>query len=219
MVDATERRTQESRRKETSDAIIRATVDLLERLGYSNLRTKHITQEANVTWGAVQYLFGGKDDLMLSVVRHTLDKITAQIDQISFHQGSLEERCDRIIDLTWDVYDSKDYFALIEIVRGTKSVKDLHQKIVAAHQRVRSHIQHVWIQAFRDASVSEEQLILTCEHMTLMLSGLASRRRYLWPRIDTATNLTFAKRIAQSMIRGELKTAYRRMEAMTAHRA
>lgn len=194
------------RRKETSAAIINATIDLIEELGYSNLRTKHITEKAGITWGAVQHLFGSKEDLMLSVVRTTLDKIPAQIDTIRLSHGTLEERCEEIIDLTWAVYNSKDYFALIEIVRGTKADKELHEKIVAAHQRVRSHIQKVWMHAFRDSQISKQELVLTCEHITLTLSGLASRHRYLWPRINVSKNLAFSKAVAQSIICGRLPT-------------
>ena len=193
-------RTQAMRRKETSAAIIQATIDLIERLGYGNLRTKHITQEAGITWGAVQHLFGGKEELLLSVVRHALDKISTQIDRIRLHDASIEQRSDRIVDLTWNVYNSRDYFALIEIVRGTKGDKQIHRKIVDANQRVRSHIQQVWLEAFSDAPISEDQVILACEHLTLTLSGLASRRRYLWPRGDITMNLEFAKAVCKSIV-------------------
>lgn len=191
-----QRRTQQERRETTSAALIEATVAAISDRGYAGLRTGDITERAGVTWGAVQHLFGGKNELLLEVVVYAAENLLHELQRKIQRGGSLAQRVHEVVELTWRVYSSPAYFAMIEIVRGARAEPALHERIAEEQQRVRASITSLWIDLFEDAPVSDAQVRAVCDLVTLSLSGLASRKTYLWPQLPSAASTAVIEEIA-----------------------
>jgi len=133
------RRTQEERRTLTRDRLINAVIGVIRQKGYAGLRARDVTAASGVTWGAAQHLFGDKNELLLQVATRVSDELVQRLDtRNEASAADLRERVAMVVNLIWDVYSSQDYFAMVEIVRGTRSDARFHEKLVESLARLSS---------------------------------------------------------------------------------
>lgn len=174
------RRTQEERRALTRDRLINAVIGVIRQKGYAGLRARDVTAASGVTWGAAQHLFGDKNELLLQVASRVSGELVQQLDtRIEDIGADLRERVSMVVDLIWNVYSSQDYFAMVEIVRGTRADVRFHEKLVETLARLSSRIERLWLDIFSDAPAGEVQSLACCNIVVLTLSGLAARKIYL----------------------------------------
>jgi AcrR family transcriptional regulator len=200
-VNKPQRRSQQERRDATAAILINATIDLLQDKGYAALRTRDVTRYAKVTWGAVQHLFGDKNELLLQVIQHASDELLRDLALTIDRHSTLEERLHAAIESTWNAYGSRAYFAMVEIVRGTRAEPKLHERIVAMQQRVRTRVAKMWLEIFHDAQVPPARVQQVTELVTLSLSGLAARKIYLWSEASANNTLKLLEEVALSALR------------------
>jgi AcrR family transcriptional regulator len=174
------RRTQEERRTLTRDRLINAVIGVIRQKGYAGLRARDVTAASGVTWGAAQHLFGDKNELLLQVATRVSDELVQRLDTRNMASATdLRERVAMVVNLIWDVYSSQDYFAMVEIVRGTRADVRFHEKLVESLARLSSRIERLWLDIFSDAPATEAQSLACCNIVVLTLSGLAARKIYL----------------------------------------
>lgn len=175
-----QRRTQEERRRLTRDRLINAVIGVIRQKGYAGLRARDVTAASGMTWGAAQHLFGDKNELLLQVATRVSDELVQRLDTRNDAEGGeLRERVAAVVNLIWDVYSSQDYFAMVEIVRGTRGDVRFHEKLVESLARLSTRIERLWLDIFGDAPASEAQSLACCNIVVLTLSGLAARKIYL----------------------------------------
>ncbi len=195
------RRTQEDRRQETRKKLIDATIKVINEKGYAAMRTGDITKSAGVTWGAAQHLFGGKTDLLnqvASVVSERLiDALETDIDSLLPAEGKLE----KIIDQTWALYGSNTYFAMVEIIRGTRKDPAIHDRLAEAQMRITTKVEALWIKIFSPHDILEADVLRLCHIVTLYLAGLAARKIYFMPAAETADYVTYIKDLTSTELR------------------
>lgn len=175
----TTRRTQEQRRRETSNRLIAATIAVLGDRGYSGLKASDITRAAGVTWGAVQHLFGDKNSLLLAVASRTYEELATSLRTDVRASASLGERVEQMIDVTWRAYQTDSYFAMVEILRGSKSARKFHQELVDRQQLLNEEVRQTWLRWFANSGIEADAIDRARELVTLTLSGLAARRLFL----------------------------------------
>lgn len=175
-----QRRTQEERRTVTRGRLIDAVIDVIRQKGYAGLRARDVTAASGVTWGAAQHLFGDKNELLLQVATRVSDELAQRLEiGAETADAKLRDRVARVVELIWDVYSSQDYFAMVEIVRGTRADVRFHEKLVETLARLSTRIERLWLSIFADAPASEATSLACCNIVVLTLSGLASRKIYL----------------------------------------
>lgn len=185
-----QRRTQEERRTLTRDRLINAVIGVIRQKGYAGLRARDVTAASGVTWGAAQHLFGDKNELLLQVATRVSDELVQRLHTRNAIEGTdLRERVAMIVNLIWDVYSSQDYFAMVEIVRGTRADVRFHEKLVESLARLSMRIERLWLEIFADAPASEARSLACCNIVVLTLSGLAARKIYLRLGSQTAAIL------------------------------
>jgi AcrR family transcriptional regulator len=175
------RRTQEQRRAATRSRLIRAVIDVICRKGYAGLRAKHVTAASGKTWGAAQHLFGGKNELLLQVGTRVTDELVQRLESAGSAGGGtpLRERVEAVVTLIWSLYSSPDYFAMVEIVRGTRSDARFHTKFVVAQERLAEQVERRWLALFADVPIDRGRSLALCNIVVLTLAGLAARKIYL----------------------------------------
>lgn len=180
------RRTQQERRTQTRARLISAVVEVVSRKGYAGLRAKHVTAASGVTWGAAQHLFGDKNELLLQVATRVSDELVHRLDAgIAVSGAPLRERVSALVGLIWQLYGSADYYAMVEIVRGSRTDARFHNKLVDALARFSSHVERHWLSIFSDVALDEKRILSLCNIVVLTLSGLAARKIYLRLTPDT----------------------------------
>ena len=73
------RRTQAERRATTRRALLDATLEELDAVGYANLTTASVVARAGVTRGAQAHYFATKADLVVQALRHITDQLIAEL--------------------------------------------------------------------------------------------------------------------------------------------
>ncbi len=74
--------TQISSSDETRQRLIRAGVTLFVRLGKEAVSTRELAKEAGTNLNAIQYHFGGKDELYVAVARHLAQQISSDARKV-----------------------------------------------------------------------------------------------------------------------------------------
>ncbi|MEM8987571.1 MAG: TetR/AcrR family transcriptional regulator [Pseudomonadota bacterium] len=173
------RRSQEQRRRATTNKLIEATIEVVNENGYSGLRATAITKKAGVTWGAVQHLFGDKENLLLTVANRTYEELSRALNADISPNAPLNTRVEQIIDLTWKAYQSEAYLAMVEILRGSRSQPTFNKELLKRQQSVNDDVRNTWLRLFSTSDIDARAIDDARDLVTLTLSGLAARRIFL----------------------------------------
>jgi AcrR family transcriptional regulator len=126
MAPARMRRTQAERRGATRTALLDASVECLVEEGYANTTTRRIAERAGVTPGALQHHFTSKAELLSEAIRHVGKRFRREmLAQGPPDAPSLQVRCERILDHTWEVHRGPFFQASIELWVAARTDTDL----------------------------------------------------------------------------------------------
>lgn len=192
------RRSQEDRRQETRKKLIDATIKVINEKGFAAMRTTDITKKAGVTWGAAQHIFGGKAELLSQVAANVSETLIDVLEADVSLDMSAEDKLATMIDQTWDIYSGAVYFAMVEILRGTRKDPNIHDHLVEAQTRITRKIESLWVKIFAQNKLSEAETLKLCNTVTLYLAGLAARKNYYLPATETAEYVDHIKELSTS---------------------
>ena len=182
------RMTQDERRAQTSDKLITTAIELIARQGLSTLTTKRISEEAGVSWGAAQYLFGNKEGFYKKVGSRILDELIAQTAVPNSAPSDRGDAIRAFAELVWNSFCSDTYVAWIEFVRNFKDDAAMRRELEALQDRYIEHFRALWIKLTGDEATKEQEFFVM-HHVILTLSGLASRRIFLHDRIEAREHI------------------------------
>ena len=130
-------RTQE-RGDRTRLSIIEETIACVREEGFQAASAKHITERAGVTWGVIQYHFGGRDGLLMAVVDHGYSLLREAISAIEVPAGTVRDRVQAVVDAGWVAFSDPVTMAALEILVATRSDRDpvLDQHLVELGRRL-----------------------------------------------------------------------------------
>ncbi len=119
--------------------VIDETVRYILDEGFAAPSVRRITQRAGVTWGVVQYHFGGLSGLLIAVVDEGFRQLTDILDGLPAAIADLpvEQRTHAVVDAAWTAFSSPTSMAAIEILISTRSGRDgaVDERLAkAAHQ-------------------------------------------------------------------------------------
>jgi AcrR family transcriptional regulator len=165
------RRTQAERSATTRRKIIDAVVAVIAEEGFAQASAQRIAQRAGVTWGAVQYHFGAKADILDAVLAEGLAHFARRVEELELEGRPLEQRVRRLMDHCWEYCCSPHYRAMLEIAlnarRGVARGRREH------HQRFARAVSDVWSKALADVDVDASQRAEAGRFACAALSGLA----------------------------------------------
>lgn len=115
-----------------------AAVACLCRVGYAATTVQLVTDEANVSRGAMLHHFPAKVDLMTSVAAYCAEK---QNRYVNWRLGQIAPGVDRflaITDATWEVMAKPHALAFLEIMMGSRSDPALGERFSAVIEDLES---------------------------------------------------------------------------------
>ena len=89
---------------ETRERVIRAAVECILEEGFYRASTNRIAERAGLTWGVIQYYFGTRENLMLAVVQHSVDRLRDTLAEASVEGDTTEARLSALADAVWSLY-------------------------------------------------------------------------------------------------------------------
>lgn len=120
------RQTQAPRKRgdDTRARIIDETVRCIIEEGFAAATAKHVAERAGVTWGVIQYHFGDRDGLLMSVVDEGVARLVESLNSASVGDLPLRERIEVVVDTAFRCYSSPTSLAAFEILRAARGTQE-----------------------------------------------------------------------------------------------
>lgn len=115
-------RTPQPRGDETRRAILNETIACVLEEGAAAASASRVAARADVTWGVIQYHFGGRDGLLRAVVEEGLDGLGEALDRIVGGAPDGDPAAvpalpvDTVVDAAWDAFSRPASLAALEIL-------------------------------------------------------------------------------------------------------
>ena len=114
----------QTRADRTRAAIIDETVRCVLEEGFPAASAKHVAERAGVTWGVVQYHFGGPAGIFAAVVQAGYDETVARLEAVTVTGDSTRARVQSAVDAAWTAFSSPLARAGFEILVATRPHRD-----------------------------------------------------------------------------------------------
>ncbi len=172
------RRTQEVRSREAKEKLLKATIDVLMRRGYSGLTTKEVATTAGLSNGALVHHYASKAELVIAATAAVYDECIERGQRVARTPEAIKNPVEGFMTDCLSVYFDWPYLAAIEIIVAARTDQQLMGRIIPVMQNYRTTTNTLWLKVFREAGYTPTQA-RTILNLTLnMVRGLAVHR--LW---------------------------------------
>lgn len=128
------RRTQHQRRDASRAALIGATLELLEEVGYAGLSVADICERAGRSVGTHLHHFGTKSALVAAAVDHLADvRIRAMREELAEHPRS---GTDAALDIGWSFYRGPTFLAALELWNAARTDPELREHLLPVEENI-----------------------------------------------------------------------------------
>jgi AcrR family transcriptional regulator len=152
------RRTQEERRRETKDKILRAAIDLLVEEGYAGFSTIAVAARAGVSRGARENYYRTKYDLIEAAWHAALQRAETRSRQSAARSRMSAHPVDDFLASAQSFFLSKDYLAMIELALAARTDRRLARIFHDLFRRNRRRADRVWVEALSRAGYSKREV-------------------------------------------------------------
>lgn len=173
VVSPPRRRTQAERRATTRRALLDATLEVLDEVGYANLTTASVVARAGVTRGAQAHYFATKADLVVQALRHLTDRLIAEMVAQPIRRASgAREQYEMLLNRLWEINAGYASTALVELWVASRTDAELSEHLSRFDKEVQRQL------ADTALAVAPELAARDDAHK-LLVTGLATIRG-LW---------------------------------------
>ena len=170
------RRSQVDRSAETRAVLIRAAVESLHTVGLAGTTTALIAKRAGVTTGALHHHFATKDELLIGVLDDVSERLLARLEEHADVVADGRLHLAELVRHLWGVYGDPEYWAIWEIIIGTRSDKRLHRRIVAHRLESMRTVLHPWLGRLIAGADARTDIVALFEFMLIAIRGLSLER-------------------------------------------
>ncbi|OAA27703.1 transcriptional regulator [Frankia sp. EI5c] len=112
--------------------ILDATIACILEFGFYRASTNEIARRANVSWGAIQYHFGSREQLMLAAVKELNGRFLDSIAGRHVEGATLASRVDALYALLARDYGDQAFLARLQILLNLQHDPDTSPEVAAA---------------------------------------------------------------------------------------
>jgi AcrR family transcriptional regulator len=114
----------QSRGDRTRQLIIDETIRCVREEGFAAASASHIAERAGVTWGVIQYHFGDRQAVLVTVVDYGYESLREAIDHVEVPSGSPRHRVHEVIHAGWRAFSNPASLAAFEILVATRAERE-----------------------------------------------------------------------------------------------
>lgn len=152
------RRTQDERRRETQDKILRAAIDLLAEEGYAGFSTIAVAARAGVSRGARENHFRTKYDLIKAAWYAALQRAEARSRRKADRTFKTTDPIDDFFASSEAFFLSKDYIALLELATAARIDRRVARILHDLFGENRRRADLVWIEVLMRAGYPKQRV-------------------------------------------------------------
>jgi AcrR family transcriptional regulator len=180
------RRSQEQRRQDTQERVLKAALDILAEEGYARLTTTAVAARAGVSRGAQENYFRTKTDLIAAATSYAMDSATAHAAQSAQAARTAADPLQLFLDDSRAFFLSRSYRAMVELALAGRSEPALARIHRAAFVKFRKDLDRVWIRTLCDAGLPRPLVEEFVELSVYLLRGMALTELILPQRMSPA---------------------------------
>jgi AcrR family transcriptional regulator len=129
------------------DAAITAILDR----GFYRASSNEIARIAGVSWGAIQYYFGTREQMLVAVLDREFDAFVASLIRLELTGDSARERIAQLVDVMFNFYARPEYLAIMQIHLNLSRDPDCEEATAQAMIRFGNGIDTGWHEVVRQA--------------------------------------------------------------------
>ena len=170
--------------KRARNSIIKATIKLLDKVGYSETSLMKVCESAGYTKGAIQYHFRSKEELISQTVDVILSRTFPPKNTPQTDGYTVEE----FLFGGWSKFvNTPDYRALTEILSASRTDKELHKKIRKNLVAWGKKADKQTIDTYEAVSGDPEQAVILLNMHRSFMRGLLFQEQYGLTKKDVET--------------------------------
>jgi AcrR family transcriptional regulator len=168
-----QRRSQEERRRETQNAILNATLEVLIRDGYEGFTTSRVAQTAGVSRGAQENYYRTKDELILAATQHALSQANEHAQALASGATHSKDPVTKFLADSESFFFGRNYLALLEIIVVARHRPVLSQTNTPVVRKFRNLLNAIWIDALCEAGYERAGVETFIKMTHYLLRGMA----------------------------------------------
>ncbi len=172
------RRKQADRSAETRVQLIQAAVTLLHKIGFAGVTTANIAKEAGLTTGALHHHFPTKFELLFTVYDHLAERVLDDFTRQTHLASGGRLNVPALIHYFWGVYGDPEYWAIWEILIGTRTEAAARPKAVSERMDALREIRYRWLESHVDMGEAKKEIFELLEFTLIAIRGLSLERLF-----------------------------------------
>lgn len=197
------RRTQEERRRETREAVLKAAMTVLIEDGYEKFTATRVAKAAGVSRGAQENYFRTKNDLIVAATRYTLMQAAEQARALAARKARSADPIAAFLANSKSFCFSPTYLALMEMVTVSRRNPALAKMNTPVVREFRNVLDTIWIDALCEAGYERQSVESFVKATHYLMRGMAFASMWQSPKSEYPAILEDWHRIG----RQELKRA------------
>lgn len=171
-------RPQAERRAETHKKIVDGAVKIINRHGLSSVTGAAITKETGVSWGAAQYLFGAKHDLLVYICELAFRELKSRMSGLEVDYSlNLEERVRFLLSEVSEAFHTPIFSAAVVICEDPPKNPEAHKKLRDNIRSYRKVMDKAWFRFFEDSNIDKEDIVVMRHFAQMTISGISKHRQ------------------------------------------
>jgi AcrR family transcriptional regulator len=166
------RKTQEQRRRETREAVLNAAAQVLTEAGYARFSAARVATQAGVSRGALERYFPTKNDLLVAVTGHVMDRAMSDARLLAARGPKQGDPINRFLLDSEHFFFSPVYRGMMELAIAAKSDDDLAERYDPIVQHARQQLNATWLEALAEAGFPRRNAELFVELTHHFLRGV-----------------------------------------------
>ena len=167
------RRTQEERRRDTRESVLKAAMNVLIDEGYEKFTTTRVAQAAGISRGAQENYFRTKNELIVAATRYTLDRAAEQARVLAARNARAADPIEAFLANSKSFCFSPTYLALMEIVAVARRHPELAKVNTPVVRAFRNTLDTIWIDALCAAGYERRSVEAFVKMTHNLLRGMA----------------------------------------------
>ena len=178
------RRTQEERRRETRDAVLKAAMTVLIEDGYEKFTATRVAKAAGVSRGAQENYFRTKNDLIVAATRYTLMQAAEQARALAARKARSADPIAAFLANSKSFCFSPTYLALMEMVTVSRRNPALAKMNTPVVREFRNVLDTIWIDALCEAGYERQSVESFVKATHYLMRGMAFASMWQSPKSE-----------------------------------
>lgn len=167
------RRTQEQRRTDTRNAVLKAAMKILVEDGYEKFTTTRVAKAAGVSRGAQENYFRTKNELIVAATRYTLTHAEEEARRMAERNAHSADAVGAFLENAASFYLNPTYLALMEMVAVSRHDPALAKLNTPVVRKFRDGVDEVWIEMLCAAGYERQSVRSFVKLTHYVLRGMA----------------------------------------------